>query len=303
MHPPKNIRCGPAGWSYPHWNPTVYPRPKPRGFHELEYLAGFFNVVEINTSFYQPLRAEISRLWVKKVSGNADFVFTAKLYRGFTHDRVLDPGQVQAFKEGLWPLVRAGKLGALLMQFPWSFRFTEENRDFLIRLRRTFHEFPLVVEMRHDSWMFDEALGVLMDYRLGFCNIDQPQYAHAMPPADVVTSRIGYVRMHGRTSPEWQREWADRRMPPGANQYLYSPIEMEEWKARIETIGRNASTVFVILNNDAGGKSVVNALQLQAMLGEPAREAPVGLLRHFPCELGDFSCEQPFQEELFQSVA
>ena len=84
------------------------------------------------------------------------------------------------------------------MQFPWSFRFTVENREFLIRLRRTFSEFPLVAEMRHSSWMAEEAVGTFLDYRIGFCNIDQPDYTRAMPPTAFLTSGIGYVRLHGR---------------------------------------------------------------------------------------------------------
>ncbi len=84
------------------------------------------------------------------------------------------------------------------MQFPWSFRFTAENKDFFIRLRRAFHEFPLVAEMRHSSWMAEEAVGVFLDYRVGFCNIDQPEYTRAMPPTAYLTSGVGYVRLHGR---------------------------------------------------------------------------------------------------------
>lgn len=281
----------------------MYPRPRPRGFHELEYLAEFFRVVEINTSFYQPLRAEISRLWLQKVAHIPDFVFTAKLNRRFTHDRVLDTAEAANFKEGLWPLLRAGKLGCLLMQFPWSFRFTEENRDFLIRLRRTFHEFPLAVEMRHSSWMYEEALGVLIDYRLGFCNLDQPSYAHAMPPTAIVTSRIGYVRLHGHARPDWQSEWADRQVVSGSNHYLYTTAELEEWKRRIDQISSQARSVFVITNNDARGGSVVNALQLEAMLGREPGYAPPRLMSRYPSELSEFRCGRPVQEELFESVA
>jgi uncharacterized protein YecE (DUF72 family) len=298
-----DVRCGPAGWSHPHWNACVYPRPRRRGFHELEYLSDFFQTIEIDATFYRPLRPEIARLWLGMVSHNPDFIFTAKLHRRFTHDRVLDPVEVATFKEGLWPLLRAGRLGCLLMQFPWSYRFTEENRDFLIKLRRTFHEFPLVVEMRHDSWMYDEALGVFIDYRLGFCNIDQPRHTRAMPPTGFVTSRIGYVRLHGRTRPEWRHEWSDRPMPAnGGNQYLYSPAELEEWSRRIESIRAQAGTAFVIANNDAGGKSLVNALQLQAMLGESRGVAPPALLRRYPAELGEFAHGFSVQEDLFSSA-
>src|SRR5438552_632500 len=149
---PQNLHCGTAGWSYAHWDGTVYPRTKTRGFHALEYLSHYFDAIELNTTFYQPIRPEIARLWAQKVSTNPKFLFTAKLHRSFTHERILSPSKVGAFREGLLPLLRSGKLGCVLMQFPWTFRYTEENREHLIQLRRAFHEFPLVAEMRHSSW-------------------------------------------------------------------------------------------------------------------------------------------------------
>src|SRR5271155_3187850 len=185
MNLPQNLHCGVSGWSYGHWNGVVYPKIKPRGFHALEYLASCFDAVEINTTFYQSIRPEIARLWAQKTSANPKFVFTAKMHRHFTHERSLSTTEISGFKEGLWPLLRAGKLGCILMQFPWTFRYTAENREFVIRLRRAFHEFPLVAEMRHASWLADEALGALIDYRIGFCKIDQAQYTKAKPPTPV----------------------------------------------------------------------------------------------------------------------
>ena len=88
---PENLYCGTSGWSFPHWNGIVYPITKPRGFHALEYLAHYFDAVEINTTFYQPIRPEIARLWTRKVAGNPKFQFTAKLHRRFTHERLLAP--------------------------------------------------------------------------------------------------------------------------------------------------------------------------------------------------------------------
>ena len=191
-------RIGTAGWAYPHWNGVVYPKPHAGGLHALEIISRQFDVVEINSSFYQDLKPELVKLWIKKVESNPRFQFTAKLNQRFTHERVLEDGEIQTFKEGMWPLLRAGKLGALSIQFPWSFRFTVENRDFFIRLRRAFSEFPLVAEMRHDSWMAEEAVGIFLDYKVGFCNIDQPVYTRAMPPTALLTSGVGYVRLHGR---------------------------------------------------------------------------------------------------------
>jgi uncharacterized protein YecE (DUF72 family) len=295
----QTLYCGPAGWSYAHWNGVVYPKAKPRGFHSLELIARYFDVVEINTTFYQAIRPEIARLWIKKVEANSRFVFTAKLHRRFTHDRILDPAEVTTFKEGLWPLARARKLGAVLMQFPWSFRYTEENREFLIRLRRAFHEFPLVAEMRHSSWMREEALGLLIDYRVGFCNIDQAAYTKAMPPTSFLTSEIGYIRLHGRNPQDWEQEFARAERPAARHDYLYSKAELSEWGERIEHVRQHAARTFVISNNDAGGKAVVNALELSAMFGDERRRAPIDLLRKYPLELSEFHPERPLQPALF----
>ena len=217
---------GTAGWSYPHWNGIVYPKSHTGGFHPLETLAKNFNVVEINSSFYQLLKPELVKLWMKKTEVNPRFQFTAKMYQRFTHGRILEDAEVKGFKDGLMPLMRGNKLGAVLMQFPWSFRFTAENREFLIKLRRAFHEFPLVAEMRHSSWLAEEGIGTFLDYRIGFCNIDQPEFTHAMPPTAYLTSGIGYVRLHGR-NPKNSLGAYDRAAPRlRQHDYLYSDAEL-----------------------------------------------------------------------------
>ncbi|MEP7354110.1 MAG: DUF72 domain-containing protein [Acidobacteriota bacterium] len=279
---------GTAGWSYPHWNGVVYPIGPKSSLHPLELIARNTSTVEINSSFYQTLRPEVTRLWLKKVEHNPDFQFTAKLHQQFTHKRQLIDSEIRAFKDGLRPLQKAGRLGALLMQFPWSYRLTEENRDFFIRLRRAFHDFPLVAEMRHDSWMSEEALGTFLDYKVGFCNIDQPQYTRAMPPTSLLTSGVGYVRLHGRNpgnSLGAFQEGAQRRKQ---HDYLYSESELSEWAKRIEHVARFAERTFVIFNNDAAGKSFVNALQLEKMMGVLRGPAPINLRRRYPVQLEHF---------------
>jgi len=299
MSLPRTLYCGPSGWSYPHWNGIVYPKLKPRGFHALEDLATYFDAVEINTSFYQPIRPELASVWLRKAAHNSKFQFAVKLGRRFTHERSLASAEIAHFKEGLWPFQRACKLGCVLMQFPWSFRYTEENRAHLIALRRAFHEFPLVGEMRHASWLHDEALGTLMDYRVGFANIDQAAYTKGMPPASLLTSRIGYVRLHGRNPAHWEREFGRSARPAAAHDYLYSRKELEEWKQRVENIQQHAAMTFVFTNNDAGGKAVVNVLELAQMLCDERRLAPAPLIEQFPEELADFRAERPMQAALF----
>ena len=299
---------GTAGWSYPHWDGAVYPKPQPRGLHPLEYLSRFVDLVEVNSSFYKPLQPEVTKVWMKKVESNGNFRFTAKLHQRFTHQRSLQPSDIQEFKEGLWPMKKAGKLGALLMQFPWSFRFTAENRDFLIQLRRAFHEFPLVAEMRHASWMSEEAIGTFLDYKVGFCNIDQPEYTKAMPASSLLTSPIGYVRLHGRNPGNSLGAFQPDAPRQQQHNYLYSATELEDWKKRIQKLQRNAESTFVVFNNDPLGKSMVNALQLQHDFDSTRRLAPYPLLCRYRVELEPFTASQrsaaqePHQPYLFEAA-
>ncbi|MCL4852171.1 MAG: DUF72 domain-containing protein [Bryobacteraceae bacterium] len=297
-----NIHIGPAGWSYPHWNGVVYPEARPRGFHALHFLSEFTDLVEINTSFYQPLRPEITSVWLKKVDHNPRFLFTAMLNRRFTHERSLEPAEVAANKRGLWPLLKEGKLGCLLMQFPWAFRFTEENRAFLIKLRRTFHEFPLAAEMRHSSWMADEALGVFVDYRIGFCNLDIPQHVKTMPPTAFLTSGIAYVRLHGRNAGLGIQNFDAAPQNGQDCDYLYSAEELSEWKPRIERIARLAERTFVVTNNHGGGRAIVNALMLEELFGKTPAAVPAGLRRLYTSQLKALPVETPVQNTLFEAA-
>lgn len=295
-------RIGTAGWSYPHWTGVVYPAARMAAPHPLELLAKQFDTLEINSSFYQPLKPELTRLWMKKIEFNQRFQFTAKLHQRFTHARVLEDAEIALFKDGIRPLLNGNRLGALLMQFPWSFKFTAENRDFFIKLRRAFGEYPLVAEMRHNSWMAEEAIGVFIDYRVGFCNIDQPEYTRAMPPTDFLTSGIGYVRLHGR-NPQNSLGAFDKSAPRGRqHDYLYSEAELADWIKRIEHVNRYADSTFVVFNNDAGAKSVVNALQLRARISGERPVASRELRRRYPVELHEFGPSYAEQQSLFNAA-
>jgi len=168
------IRIGPAGWSYTDWGRIVYPSPRPRGFHEAAYLSEFFDTIEINTSFYQPVRAEHCHQWIERVSGNPRFLFTAKLWQKFTHQTDATEEDERATRAGFDVLRDAGKLGAVLLQFPFSFHRTEENTLYLKNLLKRFADYPLVVEVRHATWNEKSFYAMLHERGVGFCNIDQP---------------------------------------------------------------------------------------------------------------------------------
>ncbi len=193
------IRIGTAGWEYRDWNGIVYPKPRPRGFDPLSYLAGFFDLVEINSSFYGPPQPSTSRGWLARVADHPDFRFTAKLWKGFTHERNPTASDEKLFKQGIQPLVDAGRLGALLIQFPWSFKNEPENRNYVWQLQNRFPNYPLVLEVRHSSWIEPQVLDTLAELGVGLCNIDQPLFHRSVKPTAHSTSGIGYVRLHGRS--------------------------------------------------------------------------------------------------------
>jgi uncharacterized protein YecE (DUF72 family) len=191
------IRVGPAGWSYKDCYGAVYPSPKPKGFDELTFLVQYFDTIEINVTFYRPIPAKTSQAWIRKVEKNKRFRFTGKLWQGFTHDRNAGKEDERQFKDGYRPLLEANRLGAILLQFPWSFRNTDENRDYVSRLRTRFDDFPLVLEVRHASWNTVGVLDWLAGLEIGLCNIDQPLFHRSIKPGAEATSSIGYVRLHG----------------------------------------------------------------------------------------------------------
>jgi uncharacterized protein YecE (DUF72 family) len=320
----QNIRIGPAGWSYADWAGYVYPSPRPKGFHEATYLAQFFDTIEINTSFYAPLRADHARQWLDRVAANPRFIFTAKLWQKFTHDpssmamargllsSVATPADARDANAGLpvataederdvragFDVLRdAGKLGAVLLQFPFSFHRGAETTAYLAALLKRLADYPLAVEVRHASWNDPEILALLREHHAAFCNIDQPVIGRSLQPSDESTSPIGYVRLHGRRYDTWFTD--DPSVPQHERyNYLYSSEELAPWTKRIRNIAQKTRDVFVIANNHYLGKAVVNALQLISLLTHSKVRVPEPLRDHYP-ELEAIASEPPTAPTLF----
>ena len=291
------IRVGPAGWSYPDWAGYVYPSRRPKGFHEATYLAEFFDTIEINTSFYQPLRPDHAGLWLDRVSANPAFLFTAKLWQKFTHDPSATMEDERAVRSGFDALRKAEKLGAVLLQFPFSFHCTRETIAYLTSVLTRFADYPLVVELRHSSWQTPDTLSLLREHHAGFCNIDQPIIGRSLEPSAESTSPIGYVRLHGRRYDTW---FSDNPATPAHERYnyLYSAEELTPWVSRIRSINQHSHDTFVVTNNHYQGKAVVNALQLLSILKGTPVKVPEPLRQHYP-DLDRIANEMPAEPTLF----
>lgn len=291
------LRIGPAGWSYTDWAGIVYPSRKPAGFHEASYLAQFFDTIEINSSFYHPSRPEHCKKWVELVSANPNFLFTAKLWQKFTHEMDASIGDEREVRAAFDVLRDAGKLGAMLLQFPFSFHRTQQNTAYLKKLLKKFADYPLVVEVRHGTWNDDAFYALLHERGAGFCNIDQPIIGRSMAPTERTTSPVGYVRLHGRRYDSWFSD--DPAMPVSERyNYLYSEQELEPWAARIAHVSEKSEFTYVVTNNHFEGKGIVNALQLIHLLNHAKVKVPEPLRQRYP-ELDRIATEPPVEPLLF----
>lgn len=290
------ILVGTAGFSYKDWEGIVYPPGLKKKQHPLLFLARYFDCCEINTSFYGHIQPKTARQWCDLVGEvNPNFEFTAKLFRSFTHApgavlqstsaaslNPLSEDETKA-KEGLDSIASNNKLGALLIQFPISFKNTEENREYLRTLIERFREYPLVVEVRHATWDDPEILAGFAAQKVAFCNIDQPWLGRAVRATEHATAPVAYVRLHGRNYKEWFQ--ADNRND--RYNYLYTPQQLQPWKEKIERLGQKAEKTFAVTNNHYKGKAAVNALELKQMLTGKKVKAPETLVEHYP-ELKEF---------------
>lgn len=263
------IRIGPAGWSYTDWEGTVYP-PHGSRFDHLAYLSSFFNTIEINSPFYRIPPPTHSKSWTRRVSSNPDFKFTTKVFRGFTHEEAqLGAEEVKAFRNYLDPLVDADRLGAVLLQYPWSFKNTPESLEKLERLFRAFDGYPLALEVRHGSFQNEEFVRFLEEHNVAWVNVDQPLFHESVKPAEITTGPLAYVRLHGRNYEKW---FAHNETWERYN-YLYSPEELAPWVERIRGMARGKEA-YVITNNHFRGQAIVNAADLQEALGQQSRLPP-----------------------------
>jgi uncharacterized protein YecE (DUF72 family) len=305
------VRIGTSGWSYPSgkgkWNGLFYPatRSKRAGTHqfdELRFYAEHFDTVEVNTTFYGQPRAEITRGWAARTPPGFDF--SVKLYQKFTHPKMFReaalksaPGSegplldllaqvtqadIDDFRAGIDPLASAGKLGALLAQFPPSFKNSPPAREYLAQLLRALAEYPVAVELRHRSWSdaIGETLSLLNAFGAAWVQIDEPKFRFSIRQ-NYLPNVTGfyYMRLHGRNAAQW---WRHDKSEDRYN-YLYTAGELREFS---ETAGAAKELVkksYLYTNNHFSSKSVVNAVMLKAQLGQPIEgEYPEALVDTFP---------------------
>jgi uncharacterized protein YecE (DUF72 family) len=279
-----NLRIGTSGWNYPAgrgtWNGIFYPhaarttRTKGGGktkFDELAYYAEHFDTVEVNTTFYGQPKATVAKTWAERTPDG--FEFSLKLYRKLTHADTpgvpyFDVDAIDEYRRGIEPLATAGKVGALLAQFPPSFKQTSDSLAYLDDLLRRFRDYPIAVELRHRSWSddFGSTLTLLNSHNAALTQIDEPKFKVSIRQNQLPNiSGFYYMRLHGRNAAQW---WKHDKSEDRYN-YLYSADELKPVTETADAARRLVKKFYLYFNNHFASKAVVNAVMIRNQLGEP----------------------------------
>jgi uncharacterized protein YecE (DUF72 family) len=256
------LRFGTSGYSYKDWEGVLYPPGTPSS----EYLGIYareFDVAELNFSYYKMPDAAMSRRMVGATG--KDFLFTVKAHKTLTHEisTAAVNNEAATFLRGIFPIADAGKLGAVLLQFPFGFHYTGENRSYVHTLSGLFGKMPLAVEFRNREWQRTSVYDGLRDRKITLVNVDEPQLPGLPESTSLVTAATGYVRFHGRNKQNW---WKGDNVT--RYDYHYSDAELQEWVPRIRAMALQAAMVLIVFNNHSKGQAVQNARRIRELMGQ-----------------------------------
>lgn len=253
------VLVGTSGYSYDDWVGPVYPPGTPKGSF-LPLYASQFPVVELNFTYYsQPEARALARMVQSTPPG---FRFAVKAHRSITHD--VTEGwrrDAESFRAGIAPLVEAGRLASVLLQFPYSFAYTEKSRRHLAGLCDALQGLPLAVEFRKSDWIREGVLRGLRERGAALVSVDEPALPRLLPPVVEVTADIAYFRLHGRNAATW---WTGDNA--SRYDYLYSREELGEWVQRVKEISMRVRVLLIFFNNHWRGQAVQNARDMRELL-------------------------------------
>lgn len=295
------VLFGTAGWTDPTLTaPGVfYPDAVKSPEARLRFYATRFPLVEVDSAYYALPARRNAELWVERTPD--DFTFDVKAFALMTgHASEVDrlpaalkreiPPAVAAgrrvyakdlppalrdevwrlFADAVEPLAEAGKLGAILLQYPPWVRPAAHAADMLERARERLGDLPIAVEFRHRDWLApgtrERTLALLREHDMSYVVVDEPQgLTSSVPPDLLVTTRaLAVVRLHGRRLDTWEKRGATVEEK---YRYLYDSAELAPWAARIRALTDEAERVHVVFNNCYGNYGTTNALEMASLVG------------------------------------
>lgn len=290
------IRVGISSWT----EPTLiksgwYPPDANTAEERLRYYASKFDIAEVDSTFYAIPNEKTAHLWVERTP--KDFVFNAKAYALLTQHpappsrlpkdireklgdlkanvyfKDLSPKAKESiwdrFREGMQPLQDAGKLGAIVFQFPKWFLPSPSSYRFVEDLREWLPDFGIAIEFRQAAWLKEErrqrVLKFLEDHGFTYVVVDEPQgFTSSVPPVVARTAPLAMVRFHGHNRENWEKKGITTAEK---FQYLYKPDELKAWMPRIQELEKGAQEVHAVMNNCYSDYAVRNADDLAGLLG------------------------------------
>ena len=252
---------GTSGYSYEDWKGNFYP-PEISSKEYLCYYSAIFNTVELNFTYYCLPNPFSFYNMCRKVNDPGNFIFSVKANSIFTHERDYCRDDVKKFTESLKPLADSGSLGSILFQFPYSFKFSRKNLDYILKIGNEFAGCEICAEFRNINWINEDTLGCLGHANIGFCNVDEPELKGLIPPTGISTSDTGYIRFHGRNKVNW---W-EHKQAWQRYDYMYSQEELAEWIPLVKEIKAKTKKAFIYFNNHYKGKAAKSALMFMDLL-------------------------------------
>lgn len=190
------------------------------------------------------------------------FQFAVKAYRGITHERgATSTSEAEEFYHALHPMLDEGRLAAVLLQFPYSFHYTLENRRYLGEILKPLEGLPLAVEFRNREWMLERVYDGFRDRGISYVQTDNPELDNLPLPTAAATSETGYIRFHGRNAENW---WKGDNV--SRYDYLYNEHELHSWLCRIDDISAKVKRLLIAFNNHHKASAVQNAQQIYNLL-------------------------------------
>ncbi len=253
------IYLGTSGYSYDDWVGPFYP-PGTDKTAFLEYYSSRFSMVELNFTYYRQPEARTLSMMLAKTKD--EFLFSIKAHKSLTHEVDSDwKKAAHTYLRGVNPFAESERLAGVLLQFPYSFHYTRENRWYLGQLCDELKKLPLVIEFRNSSWQRKSVYDEMKEREIATTVVDCPPLEKLPIPDPVTTSNLGYIRFHGRNSANW---WAGTNA--SRYDYLYSDDDLDGWLDKIAEMSGNTAILLIAFNNHWRGQAVRNAEQLGGLL-------------------------------------
>lgn len=251
------VRIGTSGYSFEDWRGPFYPANIDKG-KMLDHYARFFETVEINSTYYRIPHPVVMVNMLKKVPAGFDFM--VKVPQSYTHQRTNLEQDQRQFTEAIRPLAESGRLSGLLAQFPYSFRFGQNELDYVSICREAVAPERLYVEFRHHSWVNRPMYDRLKSEGIGYVCVDEPPLPGLLKPDLFATTDTAYIRLHGRNAEKWWEGGSLRY------DYLYSDEELRVWRDKVRKIMAKVKTAYVFFNNCHLGQAVTNATRFAELI-------------------------------------